>query len=219
MIPGVRLIYVFGSSRGLVGLEEIYERVRAQGPVDPEKLAEALVEAVARRNYIPDRAQAAYARALLLDYRLWSGDLEPRQVLDAAGVIEARILGQRCPQCEQLEARTMETLAESGVNADVAHVYNPAEMASFGPVVTPAQKRRGPETRSSDTSDSRRQVLQLLLKDRSGENDQVGRATSNDALRTHRRQVLSAGRCRERAASHRRTFRLQPGAARSGHEW
>jgi hypothetical protein len=69
----------------LVDLEQAYQRVREQGRRDPEQLKEALVEAAAQRNYIPGPAREAYARALLLDYRLWSGEIDPQQAPEAAG--------------------------------------------------------------------------------------------------------------------------------------
>jgi hypothetical protein len=138
MIPGVRLIYVDGTARGLVGLDEIYGEVGRHASTGADQLAESLVEAAARRNYIPDPVRAKYAAALLLDYRLWRGDISTDEARRAAGVVEVRVLGSGCPRCDLLEALTLEILAEIDEQADVLHIRDQKEIASYGLVALPA---------------------------------------------------------------------------------
>ena len=138
MIPGVRHIYVDGSSRGLVELAAIYERAAAQAPGDPGARGAWLAEQAAKHNYIPDKVRAKYAAALELDYRVWRGELTPERAMSAAGAIVIRILGAGCPRCEHLHTLALEVLSEMGLAADVAHVKDLAAIAAYGPVATPA---------------------------------------------------------------------------------
>jgi hypothetical protein len=139
MIPGVRLVYVDGTARGLVDLESIYQAVAQSGPQDDQAaLGEALVALAEKRNYIPHTVRGKYAQALAVDYQLWRGDITPDQARRAAGVKEVRVLGAGCPQCDRLEALTMEILAELGEAADVVHVRDPREIAHYGLVAVPA---------------------------------------------------------------------------------
>lgn len=142
MIPGVRMVYVDGLSRGLVGLEEIYRNadaeMKARAGVGAEEIQHLLVEEAAQRNYIPGQMRDKYAQALWADFRVWRGDLAPADAMREAGVVVVRILGQGCPNCERLTALSMEILDEMGVAADIAHVKSLAEIAEYGPVATPA---------------------------------------------------------------------------------
>jgi len=138
MIPGVRQIYIDGSSRGLVELPAIYERAAREAPTEPTARGAWLAEQAAKHNYIPDKVRAEYAAALELDYRVWRGELTPEQAMAAAGAIEVRILGAGCPRCERLHALALEILGEMDMAADVAHVKDLTAIAAYGPVATPA---------------------------------------------------------------------------------
>lgn len=139
IIPGVRLIYVDGTARGLVDLEAIYQEVQQSArPTGEYELGEALVLRAEKRNYIAAPVRDKYARALVLDYRLWRGELTADQARRESGAREIRVLGAGCPQCDRLEALTLEILAGFGEAADVVHVRSPGEIASFGLVAVPA---------------------------------------------------------------------------------
>ncbi len=52
--------------------------------------------------------------------------------------MDIKILGSGCAKCQQLEANTVIALAELGLEADIEKVTDPAEIASWGVMTTPA---------------------------------------------------------------------------------
>lgn len=52
--------------------------------------------------------------------------------------MDIKILGSGCAKCQKLEANTITALAELGVEADIEKVTDPAEIASWGVMSTPA---------------------------------------------------------------------------------
>ena len=52
--------------------------------------------------------------------------------------MEIKILGPGCPKCRQAEKIVKETVAESGVNAQVEKVTDLMEIAGYGVFGTPA---------------------------------------------------------------------------------
>jgi len=52
--------------------------------------------------------------------------------------MDVKILGSGCAKCQQLEANTTTALAELGLEATVEKVTDPADIASWGVMTTPA---------------------------------------------------------------------------------
>lgn len=52
--------------------------------------------------------------------------------------MDVKILGSGCARCQQLEANTVEALAGLGLDASIEKVTDPAEIASWGVMATPA---------------------------------------------------------------------------------
>ena len=52
--------------------------------------------------------------------------------------MEIKILGPGCPKCGQVENLVMETIKETGVQADVEKVTDTMQIASYGVFGTPA---------------------------------------------------------------------------------
>jgi small redox-active disulfide protein 2 len=52
--------------------------------------------------------------------------------------MDIKILGSGCAKCQQLEANTTAALAELGLDATIEKVTDPAEIASWGVMTTPA---------------------------------------------------------------------------------
>lgn len=49
-----------------------------------------------------------------------------------------KVLGGGCEKCNQLEAATTEALKELGINDEIQHVRDFAEIATYGVMTTPA---------------------------------------------------------------------------------
>jgi small redox-active disulfide protein 2 len=52
--------------------------------------------------------------------------------------MDIKILGSGCAKCEKLEAAASAAVAELGLDAEFDHVTDPAEIASWGVMATPA---------------------------------------------------------------------------------
>jgi len=49
-----------------------------------------------------------------------------------------KVLGSGCTNCQNLERTTRDALAELGIEATIEHVTDPADIASYGVMRTPA---------------------------------------------------------------------------------
>jgi small redox-active disulfide protein 2 len=52
--------------------------------------------------------------------------------------MDIKVLGSGCERCKQLEATTREALGRLGLDVAIEHVTDPAEIASWGVMRTPA---------------------------------------------------------------------------------
>jgi small redox-active disulfide protein 2 len=52
--------------------------------------------------------------------------------------MDIKILGSGCTNCKNLEANTLRALAEMGIDAEIDHVLDAAEIVSWGVMSTPA---------------------------------------------------------------------------------
>lgn len=55
-----------------------------------------------------------------------------------SGAVKVEILGSGCAKCNQLEANTRAALAQLGMEAQVGHVTDFAQIAAYGVMSTPA---------------------------------------------------------------------------------
>lgn len=53
------------------------------------------------------------------------------------GIIEIRILGSGCKNCQTLEKNTLEAVEDLGLKAEVKHITDFAEIAAYGIMSTP----------------------------------------------------------------------------------
>jgi len=52
--------------------------------------------------------------------------------------MDIKILGSGCTNCKNLEANTRRALADMGIDAEIEHVVDAAEIVSWGVMSTPA---------------------------------------------------------------------------------
>jgi small redox-active disulfide protein 2 len=120
---------------GLVGLPEILDQVRSEGLASDDAISDRLLELVSQRNYVAPSKCMEYAAALLREYRKFLGEEVPPE---EGGILEIRILGPGCPNCERLMHEVRDVLQEQNVDADLEHVRDLKEIARYGFVATPA---------------------------------------------------------------------------------
>lgn len=100
-----------------------------------DEIGEALLERVARQNYIPSSVRDIYAGAFAREFRKSMGQPYEPEVSQALDVV---ILGPGCYQCNRLTETVMQVLSETGTPASLEHVTDCKAIAEYGFVRTPA---------------------------------------------------------------------------------
>jgi small redox-active disulfide protein 2 len=129
-------ISVGGHRTGIIGLKTALEQAAKDlaGRADEEIKAE-LLERLARSNYIVPSVEAAYEAAFFREYKKFIGEPLPE---DPSGPIHIKVLGQGCPSCDKLEQDLMAVMAELKLSAELDHVRDIREIASYGVMGNPA---------------------------------------------------------------------------------
>jgi len=128
-------ITVGGHTTGIIGLKPILEEVANEfkGRSDDEIKAELLTR-LSQKNYISSRTRDVYGHAFLREYKKIVG--EPFEDTEGGG-LEIKVLGRGCPRCEKLEQDLMAMMVELNIAADLEHVRDPLEIASYGVMGSP----------------------------------------------------------------------------------
>jgi small redox-active disulfide protein 2 len=151
-------IRIGGSTVGIIGLEEVFEKVRGEDLADLDALSSRLLEEVAGRNYIAPGLRDEYAKALLREYRRFLGE---DVTVDERRGLEIRVLGAGCPRCEHLTEEVLSVLAERDIEADLEHIKDVGKIGSYGPVATPALVING-KVVTSGRVPARAKIVQLI---------------------------------------------------------
>ncbi len=130
-----RLIFVGDMQVGLIGLKEIFEEIKSQKEKKETDLKRMLVEKVGKKNYIASSIKEEYEKALLWEFKKYLGE-QVRE--ERKGFLEVLILGQGCYSCNKLEHDVMAVLSETGIQAGLNHITDPAMIAQHGIFSTPA---------------------------------------------------------------------------------
>lgn len=139
----VRQIRVGKHDFGIIGLNDAIEKVAAahQGAPD-DVIADALLEALKKHNYITDNMKDAYKQAFLREYRKYFG--LPVTASDGENdELTVTVVGAGCSRCENLEMEIMMVLSELELPARVDRVVDLKEIAKMGIVSTPAVLIKG----------------------------------------------------------------------------
>jgi len=129
-------IRVGGFSVGIVGLKQTMESMAGEYAQQPEhEVEKELIARLGKRNYIPDRTRDEYGKAFLREFKKFLG----KEVAeDRPEVLEIKVLGAGCPQCDRLEQELMAVMSETGVAANVDHVRDVKEIGKYGVLGMPA---------------------------------------------------------------------------------
>jgi small redox-active disulfide protein 2 len=132
----VTRIKVGGKSIGVIGLKPLIERIAKEYADRPDnEIVTELVGRLSRKNYIPERAKAAYGKALLREFNKFLG--RPHQE-DVPEGLDIKVLGPGCANCDRLEREVMEVMAEMNLAASIDHVTDIKEIGRYGLMGTPA---------------------------------------------------------------------------------
>jgi small redox-active disulfide protein 2 len=119
---------------GIAGLKGAIEEIRALGARPEVEIAQALLDKLKPKNYIPAPALEEYKQAFLREFKKALGEQGEEE--QQAPVI--KILGPGCPNCHRLEQLVLEVLSEMHLAADVEHVKDVRQIAAHGVFGMPA---------------------------------------------------------------------------------
>jgi len=157
----VTQINVGGHATGIIGLQPILEEVsnKFSGRTDDEIKAE-LLDRLSQKNYISSRTRDVYGHAFLREYKKFVG--EPFEDTSNGG-LEIKVLGPGCPRCEKLEQDLMTMMTELNIAAELEHVRDPLEIASFGVMGMPALIING-EVKAAGSVPPKNKLKEWLLE-------------------------------------------------------
>ncbi len=121
---------------GIIGLENAIAKTKSDytGKSDSD-ISDYLIQALSGKNYIPDDARDAYAKALLREYKIAQNlPVEPAPV----NGLRIYVLGLGCARCSQLENDIRDLLSEMQIAADLRHITDVKEMSRFNIMGAPA---------------------------------------------------------------------------------
>jgi small redox-active disulfide protein 2 len=121
---------------GIVGFDAAVETVaKLNIPRSDVETEESLLQLISRHNYIPDSARSAYSKALLREYKITQG--LPAEPQHQSG-LRIYVLGMGCARCSQLESDVRDILSELKIAADLRHITDLKEIATYGVLGSPA---------------------------------------------------------------------------------
>jgi len=130
-----RLVLVGNTQVGLLGLKELFEELKNEKDKSDAFIKEKLIEKAGRKNYIPHSVKGEYEKALFREFKKFLGEKVEEEKSD---FLEVLILGQGCYSCNQLEKDVMAVLSETGIQASLNHITDPALIAQYGNPAPPA---------------------------------------------------------------------------------
>jgi hypothetical protein len=119
---------------GVTGLKAAIAELKSWQRRPDAEIAQALLDKLKPRNYIPAAATEDYKRAFCREFKKTLG--EPVEE-DSTG-LTLKILGPGCAACDRLEQLAMTALSELGLPAAVEHIRAVQEIAAMGVMGVPA---------------------------------------------------------------------------------
>lgn len=146
---------------GIVGLKKALSEVLSGGSEMDDITVEALlIEKLSDKNYIPSSARQKYGTAFLREFKKFRGDKLEEETTE---VLDIKVLGPGCFQCETLEKTVMKVLSQMSLPASVEHIKDIKEIASFGLFSTPALMINGTVV-STGSNISEKKLQDLINK-------------------------------------------------------
>jgi len=156
-------IAIKGIRVGILGLREVLEELSTWKGRKDEEIADLMLVKLKAGNYIPPSVEAEYKAAFLREFKKSVG--EP-VVEEETSALNIAILGPGCPSCDQLEQMVMSILTEENIGAEVEHIRDVREIASYGMVATPALVING-KLKSSGRLPSKTQIKDWIKESES----------------------------------------------------
>jgi small redox-active disulfide protein 2 len=120
---------------GITGLKEAIEELQGLKGRPEAEIAQALLDELKPKNYIPAAAREEYMRAFLREFKKALGE---EVAEEKPGGLVVKILGPGCPNCEALERMVIGLASELGLPAAVEHIRDLKEIHALGVFGVPA---------------------------------------------------------------------------------
>ncbi len=129
-------IRVEGYGVGIMGLNAALEDMAGKYADRPDpEVAEALVNRLSKKNYIPRKAREPYGKAFLREFKKHLG--KPYEEAISSG-LDIKVLGPGCPQCDGLEQELMSVVSQIRITANIEHIRDIKEIGRYGVMGSPA---------------------------------------------------------------------------------
>ena len=155
-------VVIAGQRTGIVGLKKTLEEVAGTcaGRADAQ-ITDELMARLSKKNYIVPKVKDAYGTAFLREYKKFVG--EPFEETVDPDLVQIKVLGPGCPNCERLEQDLMALMAELRIRADLEHVRDPVEIVTYGVMAMPALVING-KVKAAGNVPSKGTIKQWLLE-------------------------------------------------------
>ncbi len=115
---------------GFVGLKLVLEQMGSQyGQASDDTIAREMIKRLSKNNYIPESVQDQYGRAFVREFRRFLG--QPFEEDGPTNELEIKVLGGGCNICDSLENDLMEILSGMGLAANLEHIRDAQQIASY----------------------------------------------------------------------------------------
>jgi small redox-active disulfide protein 2 len=120
---------------GITGLKEAIEELQGLKGRPEAEIAQALLDKLKPKNYIPAAAREDYKLAFLWEFKKALGEEVEEE---KPGGLAIKILGPGCPSCDALEQTVIGLASELGLPAAVEHIRDLKEIHALGVFGVPA---------------------------------------------------------------------------------
>lgn len=134
--PDVTYLSMKAGRIGINGLQALLKEACERSFSNDKELCTFLLQGIKERNYVPPSCEKEYLEVLLREYKKFTGSLE--EVDELEDILEIKILGPGCPNCQKLEQEVMAALAEMQQLADLEHIREPSRIGQYGVMGMPA---------------------------------------------------------------------------------
>lgn len=155
------LLKVGNSQVGIIGLSKLLEEAKSKKFASEDDMVKFLLDKVKAKNYVPYTSEIEYSKALLREYKRFVGILVEKDASDS--ILEIKVLGPGCPNCQKLEQDVISALSELNLAADVEHIKEPAKIGQYGVLEMPALIING-KAKSVGGGLGKEKIKQLLLE-------------------------------------------------------
>jgi small redox-active disulfide protein 2 len=121
---------------GIIGLKSAIEEMAKDFVQKPDDIiAVEFLHRISAQNYIPNKVKEIYGRAFVREFRKFLGQPYKEERLE---ILEVKVLGPGCAQCDRLESEVMDILNEMNLPANIEHVRDLTEIGKYGILGMPA---------------------------------------------------------------------------------